>query len=293
MAVSHDLYRAGTLDVQWLERMYNNRMRVPAHGDYFARWAAASELARRSVTCQLDLPYGDGPREALDVFPAASKGAPLAVFVHGGYWKSLDKSQHGFVAAALHDLGAAVVVPNYGRCPQSSVMQITLQLARATAWAWRHAREFNADPRRVVVVGHSAGAHAAAMLLTCVWSALDPALPAGLVKGALGLSGIYDLVPLMSVPSLQEVLRITPQQALAASPARLPAPRRGRFYAVVGGQESAEFLRQNRLLQRMWGRQCAVLAQTVAELNHFSILDALAEPGSRVHALARRLLRSV
>jgi arylformamidase len=291
MAISHDLDRSDAPDPQWLERMYNNRVRVPDHGDYFARWAAASALARRGMACELDVPYGDGPREALDTFPAARKGAPLAVFVHGGYWKSLDKAEHGFAAAALHDLGAAVVAPNYGRCPQCSIEQITLQLARATAWAWRHARDLNADPRRVVVVGHSAGAHLAAMLLACAWPVFDAALPAGLVKGALGLSGIYDLAPLMDVPSLQEVLRITPRQARIASPARLAAPRRGRFYALAGGEESHEFLRQNRLLQQAWGRECVPLAQAVAGLNHFSIVDALAAPGSRVHGVARQLLR--
>jgi arylformamidase len=293
MAILHDLYRSDVHDAQWFERMYNNPMRVPEYGQYLARWTAASQLARRGIPCEPDVPYGEQPREVLDVFPAKSKGAPLAVFVHGGYWKSLDKSQHSFVAAALHDLGAAVVVPNYGRCPQSNIAQITLQLVHATVWAWRHARELNADPRRVVVIGHSAGAHTAAMLLACVWPALDRALPAGLVKGAVGLSGIYDLVPLMDVPSLQEVLRLTPQQALAASPAWLPAPRCGRFYAAAGGLEGAEFLRQNRLLARRWGRERAPLAQTVAGLNHFSILDALVESSSQVHALARRLLRSV
>jgi arylformamidase len=273
--------------------MYNNRLRMPDHGEYFTRWAAASALARRSTACELDLPYGDGPREVLDVFPATGKGAPLVMFVHGGYWKSLDKAEHSFAAAALHDLGAAVVVPNYGRCPQSSIAQITLQLVRATAWAWRHARDLNADPRRVVVVGHSAGAHLAAMLLACAWPVFDKALPAGLVKGALGLSGIYDLAPLMEAPSLQEVLRITPQQARSASPVQLLAPRRGRFYALVGGEESSEFLHQNRLLQRAWGRERVPLAQAVAGLNHFSIVDALATPGSRVHGVARQLLRGV
>jgi len=293
MAISHDLDRSDSPDPQRLERMYNNRVRVLDHGEYFARWAATSALAQRSMVCELNVPYGDGLREVLDVFPAARPGAPLVVFVHGGYWKSSDKAEHSFVAAALHDLGAAVVVPNYGRCPQCSIKQITLQLLRAAAWAWRHAHDLNADPRRMAVMGHSAGAHLAAMLLACAWPVFDKALPAGMVKGALGLSGIYDLTPLMDVPSLQEVLRITPHEALIASPARLPAPKRGRFCALAGSEESSEFLRQNGLLQRAWGRERVPLAQTVAGLNHFSIVDALAAPGSRVHGAARQLLRLV
>ena len=120
-------------DIQWLERMYNNRMRVPDHGDYFARWAAQSAMVRRSLPCQLDVPYGDGPRQRLDAFAARQAGAPLVVFVHGGYWKALDKSFHSFVAGELHDAGAAVVVPNYALAPQASVPQITMEIAQAVA----------------------------------------------------------------------------------------------------------------------------------------------------------------
>lgn len=277
-------------DTQWLERMYNNRMRVPDHGDYFARWAAESALARRRLPCELDVPYGDGPRETLDAFPALRKGAPLAVFVHGGYWKALDKSHHSFVAASLHEAGAAVVVPNYAFCPKLTIPQITLQVARAVAWGWRHASQLGADPRRVTVIGHSAGGHMAAMMLACAWNVFDAGLPAGMVKGALGISGLYDLDPLMNTPSFQEVLRLTPQQVHTASPARLPSPSRGRFYSAVGAQESGEYLRLNRLIQQSWGRERVPVAVSLSGLNHFSILDALVKPGHRLNSLARELM---
>ena len=90
MARLNDSSRRDQPDTQWLERMYNNRLRVPEHGDHFARWSAESALARRSLPCDLDVPYGDAPRERLDAFAAKGKGAPLVVFVHGGYWKALD-----------------------------------------------------------------------------------------------------------------------------------------------------------------------------------------------------------
>ena len=293
MARSTDIYRTDLPDTQWLERMYNNRMRVPDHGDYFVRWAAESALARRSLPCELDVAYGSGPKETLDAFAAPRAGAPLVVFVHGGYWKALDKSQHSFIASAMHRLGAATVVPNYAFCPQLTVPQITLQMVHATAWAWRHAKRLNADPRRIVVMGHSAGGHAVAMLMACAWPVVDAALPANLVKAGLGLSGLYDLEPLMHVPSLQEVLRLTADQVQDASPARLPAPRHGRFVALVGGDESGEYLRLNRLLQQRWGRERVPLAQALPGLNHFSIVDALVTPGEATHRVAARLLQSV
>lgn len=292
MAQPNDSSRRDQPDPQWLERMYNNRLRVPDHGDYFTRWAAASALARSSLACELDVPYGDGARERLDAFAAARAGAPLVVFVHGGYWKAMDKSQHSFVAAALHDAGAAVVVPNYTLAPLASVPQITLQVMRAVAWAWRHARALRADARRLVVIGHSAGGTMAAMTLACAWPLIEPGMPTGAVRRAMGVSGLYDLEPLMHTPSLQEVLRLSPTQVQQASPARVPVPARARLLAVVGGHESGEYLRQTRLIQHTWGRERVPLAARLAGLNHFSVLDSLASRGSRLHTLMRQQLKA-
>lgn len=280
-------------DIQWLERMYNNRMRVPDHADYYARWAAESALVRRSLPCDVDVAYGTAPGETLDVFPAARPGAPVVVFIHGGYWRGMDKSQHSFLVPSLRAQGAAVVVPNYALCPQVSIPQITLQMVLAVGWAWRNARRFGGDARRLVVIGHSAGGQLAAMMLACAWPTAQAGLPRDVVKAALGISGLYDLQPLLHTPSLQEVLRLTPDQVAQASPARLPAPARGRLIGVVGGDESGEYLRQNRLIQQAWGRERVPVASVLAGLNHFSVLDSLAQPGTRLHALARQLLRAV
>ena len=290
MARPNDSSRRDLPDIQWLERMYNNRLRVPDHGDYFARWAAESALVRRSLPCQLDVRYGDGAGETLDAFAAARPRSPIVVFIHGGYWKAMDKSQHSFVVPALRDLGAAVVVPNYALAPKVGIPDITLQMVRAVAWSWRHARTLGGDARRIVVMGHSAGGQLAAMMLACAWNRFEPALPPRLVRAALGISGLYDLQPLLHTPSLQEVLRLTPRQVQAASPARLPAPAHGRLISAVGGDESSEYLRLNRLIQQAWGRERVPVAAVLPGLNHFSILDALATPRSRLHRLAAGLL---
>ena len=290
MARPNDSSRRDLPDIQWLERMYNNRQRVPDHGDYFARWAAESALVRRSLPCQLDVRYGDGAGETLDAFAAARPRSPIVVFIHGGYWKAMDKSQHSFVVPALRDLGAAVVVPNYALAPKVGIPDITLQMVRAVAWSWRHARTLGGDARRIVVMGHSAGGQLAAMMLACAWNRFEPALPPRLVRAALGISGLYDLQPLLHTPSLQEVLRLTPRQVQAASPARLPAPAHGRLISAVGGDESSEYLRLNRLIQQAWGRERVPVAAVLPGLNHFSILDTLATPRSRLHRLAASLL---
>jgi len=291
MARPNDSSRRDLPDIQWLERMYNNRQRVPDHGDYFARWAAESALVRRSLPCQLDVRYGDGAGETLDAFAAARPRSPIVVFIHGGYWKAMDKSQHSFVVPALRDLGAAVVVPNYALAPKVGIPDITLQMVRAVAWSWRHARTLGGDARRIVVMGHSAGGQLAAMMLACAWNRFEPALPPRLVRAALGISGLYDLQPLLHTPSLQEVLRLTPRQVQAASPARLPAPAHGRLISAVGGDESSEYLRLNRLIQQAWGRERVPVAAALPGLNHFSIVDALARPGHRLNRMVQELLR--
>ena len=279
-------------DGAWYDGMYNNRELVPGHPAHFARWAEESRQARAQGPCELDLRYGDGDKETLDVFPAPQADAPVLVFVHGGYWRSLDKADHSFIAPAFTRHGACVVVPNYALCPAVTIPQITLQVARAVAWTWHNAARFGGDRRRIVVAGHSAGGQLAAMMLACLWPQLDAALPRDAVRSALAISGLHDLDPLMRTTFLQPVIRLTPEQVQQASPARLPAPRHGTLYTVAGGDESAEYHRQNRLIQEAWGARRVPVCELLPGLNHFSVLEALVEPSHRLHQLAVDLLRA-
>jgi arylformamidase len=276
-------------DPAWLEAQYNNRARIPDHAAIFARWAEASAHSRAHGRCVLDLPYGSDPAERLDVFPAATPNAPVLVFIHGGYWRSLDKADHSFVAPALAAAGAMVVVPNYGLCPAVGIEHIALQMASALAWVHRHAAEHGGDPQRIVVAGHSAGGHLAAMLLCCRWATVAPDLPAALVAGALAISGLYDLEPLRHTPFLQADLRLTPTAVRRLSPAFFPRPR-GKLFAVAGGDESEEFLRQNTLIRDVWGPTAVPVNETLSGHHHLSVLNSLADPAGRLHALALRLL---
>jgi arylformamidase len=286
------------LSPEWHNHQYNNRARIPEHPQIFQRWIEMSEAARRMLIGQsrLDMPYTAAGEhdtsEQLDVFMPvrrAKAGSPMLVFIHGGYWRSLDKSDHSFIAPAFVNAGAVVVVPNYALCPAVSIEQITMQTVQALAWAWRHARELGGDPSRIVVVGHSAGGHLAAMLQCCQWKKFGKDLPSNLVRAALSISGLFELEPLRLTPFIQADLQLTEASALKLSPAYMPAPA-GPLVAMVGEKESEEFLRQNRLIAERWGRKVVPVCEEVPGRNHLDVLYELALPTSRAHQLTLNLL---
>ena len=279
----------------WHDRMYNNRALVPDFLTHFNRWREGSAQALALLPVQRDLRYGDGPQETLDVFPALRPKAPVVVFIHGGYWRALDKSDHAFVAPPLRDMGACTVIVNYALCPGSDSVPVTipdiaLQMARALAWVWRHIGVHGGDRDNITVAGHSAGGHLAAMLLACRWSQLGRDLPPHLVRKALSVSGLFDLEPIRKTPHLQVDLRITSAHVRLASPAKWPRPRQGVLYSVAGGDESEEFLRHNRLIQQAWGARTVPVCEVLPGLNHFSVISELTREGSRLHALMRELM---
>jgi len=276
-------------DAHWYDRMYNNRAMVPEFGQYFDRWVRESAAAR-SQACSTSVAYGAHSTETLDIFPANRPGAPVLVFIHGGYWRFLDKFDHSFVALPFQRAGCTVVVPNYALCPAVTVPDITLQMVRALAWVSRHIDGYGGDPSRITVAGHSAGGHLAAMLMACQWQAFGPDLPPNVVRNALSISGLHELESVRRSPMLQSGLLLTDEDVLKASPAWLPAPARGELMCVVGGDESEEFLRQNALMQQAWGTQRVPQALAMPGRQHFSMLDALCEPTHAVHRMASDLL---
>lgn len=269
--------------------MYNNRAMVPDHAERLRDWARRSAVVRASQPAALDLRYGPEASETLDVFPAATAdAASVLVFLHGGYWRALDKADHSFVAPAFNQAGVCVVVPNYALCPGTEAAPVGIgtiarQMQAVLAWVQCHIHAHGGDPARITVAGHSAGGQLAAWLL-----AQNPAE----VRNALSISGLHDLEPIWRTAFLQQDLRLDAAQVQALSPARLPAPARGRLVAVVGGDESAEFLRQAQLVQDVWGAQRVPRVEVLPGRNHFTVLEALAEPDHALHRLALELLRS-
>ncbi|MGA0545906.1 alpha/beta hydrolase [Brevundimonas sp. VNH65] len=250
------------------ESQYNNRAAVPDHPAVMARWKTDAEAAR-AARPPLAVTYGDGPREVMDLWEAAPD-APTAVFIHGGYWQALDKSWFSWIAPPLLAHGVSVAIPSYDLCPEVSLSRIVHQI-RTVADQLRER-----TGARPFVFGHSAGGHLAACLLS-----------EGRASGALAVSGVFDLEPLIPT-SLNAALGLDVMTARALSPIHWPPPNGGApggtaLDCVVGGAETAEFLRQSRAMADLWASKgVETRFEALDGLNHFTVLDPLADAESQL-----------
>jgi len=274
------------------EAEYNNRARVPEHPEIFARWTRDAELFRdeslKSGRAELGLYYGDTPRQYFDLFlPAAGAAAPLAIFIHGGWWRSLDPSFYSHVARGPNARGIGVAVVGYDLCPNVSIADIIEQMRRACAFLWQR------FSRRMLVYGHSAGGHLAAAMFATDWASLYPKAPTDLIPAGYSISGVFDLTLLVGI-SVNQDLRLDAAKARDVSPVFWPVQSGRIFDAVVGGLESSEFKRQSQIIAQAW-RQAG--AQTryeeIAGANHFTVIELLADPQSAMTARVAELARQI
>ncbi|MEO0729065.1 MAG: alpha/beta hydrolase [Pseudomonadota bacterium] len=261
-----------------LENEYNNRQRVPQHGAFAERWVAAGEAFREAAAdrCELDISYGEGERNAYDLFnpKANASDAPLVVYIHGGYWQRGDRKEYSCVAEALTEHGVSVALPSYSLCPDVTVKDIVAELASFTAHVYDRTK------KRPLIVGHSAGGHLASALLATDWSTHSNA-PEDLVRAAYSISGVFNLRPLIRT-SLNDALQLDRDAADDVSTSLWTPPPAGRkLVAAVGALESREFMRQSLELVARWGEAGTVAeCVVVPDANHFSIVDHLMKPGS-------------
>ncbi|WP_137109129.1 alpha/beta hydrolase [Rhodobacter sp. SY28-1] len=271
---------------------YRIRSFVPDFDAISAEIAARSRaLAARSMMW-LGSPYGTGPRERMDILlpPNLRHGAPIHMFVHGGYWRSGDKADYTCVAAPVLAAGGIAAVVEYDLMPGTRLPVLVDQIRRAAAWVASQARNLGADPARLTVSGHSAGAHLASYLAATGPSDQHP--PSTPVAGFLLLSGIYDL---SDIPAsfLKDEARMTQAEAAAWSPLTAHQHCGPRRIVALGADETPPFHSQAaRLHRRFAAAGIASDLMLLPGLNHMNVVLDLADPGQPLGQALADLVQS-
>lgn len=261
METWHDLDRTA------LDRAYNARDSVPDFAAEMQRWVNLSAVARFHLEPTLDIVYDPTSGMALDWFSGAS-GGPVLLWIHGGYWRALSKTEQSLVAPGLVAAGIHVAIMDYSLAPAVTLDEIVRQVRAAAAFVAATAASHGADPARIFVAGHSAGGHLTGMLLT------EP----GSLRGGIALSGLFDLEP-MRLSYINEWLHLDAPAARRLSPLHQVPDAAPALLASYGGLESDEFRWQSETYVAAWqkaGHRVALAAQPTR--HHFDIVVAFGDP---------------
>jgi arylformamidase len=274
-----------------LDNQYNTRLQVPEYADYYNRWEQLSSKTEQKLPGIKDVSYGNLQRERLDIYPSVQPRSKTLVFIHGGYWQTLDKSMFRFIANGFYAYGITTVLITYPLAPEASIGQIVSSCRKAIQWLYGNLAAFNGDPDQMYVAGHSAGGHLAAMLMATDWKAFDPHLPNNILKGVCTVSGLFNLEPIQRA-YLNAVLKIDEETAKWNSPARLEPLSACPLIVAVGEAESAEFKDQSQELYRSWKDKGAdIQLLLLPGQNHYSIAEAVVDSQSLLHEALRELMK--
>jgi arylformamidase len=274
------LYRG--FDRKALDAAYNNTEAVgqARRDQYVAGWTARGEAFRASRRGRLDLRYGEGARQRLDIFPCGVAGAPTVIYIHGGYWQANDKEPYAFLGEGLLPAGWNLALVEYTLAPAARMDAIVTEVRASVAWVIDHAADHGGDPRRVFVTGHSAGGHLTAMAMTDTR-----------VAGGVAISGIFDLEPIR-LCYLNDKLRLDPAEAERNSPIRHLPAQAAPLVVTVGLGELPELIRQSAEYAEAWRKQgLPGRYLPLPRHEHFSILEELARPDGAILAALKELAK--
>ena len=275
----------------YYNQQYDATATIPDHAKIFGRWVRDSGQVRSAGGGLLDLAYGESEGERLDLFPAQQSGAPLIVFIHGGWWRSLDKKHFHFMAPAYRDAGFNFALTNYTLAPAATLEEIMRQQARALVWLYRNADQYGYDRNHIVVAGHSAGAQLAAAMMAN-WGMEGADVPADLVKGGILLSGVYDLETVRLADLINVDVKLQADDVMKLSPIHMAMPQHARFITAVGALEAAEFRREAAMLIEHW-KASHVSNLLLPERNHLTICEAFCTPGDPLFEAGVQMLNSI
>ena len=260
-----------------LDDQYNQRILVPDANDYMARHGVESAKVRQTLQCKLDVAYGPSEDERADIFPAADDGAPVVVYYHGGAWTRWHKDNNSFQAPAFVNAGATFVPINFGLVPAVDLDELMRQCRAAVQWVYRNARDFGADPDRLYVAGHSSGGHGVGLLVVTDWAG-DWGLPAGVIKGAFAVSGMYDLEP-VRLSSRNQYLNLDEGMTARNSAQRQVPDHMPPMVIAYGEREQVEFRRHSQdFAAELRRRGHPVTELDLPGLHHFEMAEQFANP---------------
>ena len=271
-----------------LEFQYNPRESVPEYPALAKTRSEASRKARATLKSWLNVPYGNSPRQILDIYPADRPQGPVLVYIHGGYWRTGSKDENCNFAPTFVERGATVVLVEYDLCPSVTVTDIVGQTRASIAWVHRNIIRYGGNPSKLYVSGHSAGGHLTAMALAHDWE--KEGLPRNLIKGAVATSGVYDLDMVMQI-SVNEQVRMTPEIARENSPFLHPPVPTCPVVVAVGGAEPKGWQQMSEdyfKLCRERGLVCEYLV--VPGANHYTMSEHLEDA---VSPLAQAMLKQM
>ena len=265
------------------EAQYNLRTGRPDYDvTVIPDWMARSDAARAKMTCKIDIRYGEGERQLLDVYPCGDASAPTLVYFHGGYWQRGEKALYGFLAQPFVGAGVNVVVVGYDLCPNVTITRISEEAREAMAYIWRNAAELGANRDRILVMGHSAGGHITEMMMGTKWTVLGDDLPADLVKAGIPVSPLSLLEPVRLTQGLNAGIQMDAEEAERESPMlNHPPTTNAPQLVVVGGAETDEFHRQAQMyVDAFNNNDRSVDLYVVPDVDHFDELNVLVDSSS-------------
>ncbi len=276
-----------------VEKQYNPRTTVTPEQllAYTEQGARASEAARHKFKGVYDLRYGSGPLETADFFYCGKPNQPVMVFFHGGYWRARDKKDYSFVVNGVLPLGCSVVVMNYDLCPAVTVAQIVDQTRRGLEWVAQQAASWGVDGDKILVSGHSAGAHIIAATLAQTGEAFQ--LKQHSIKKAYLISGVFDVEPVLEI-SVNEEVHLKPADVHALSPVRHPFAADVNYEVFVGGAEPRDWIGESsRMAAHLNAMGCRVGLHELPGLNHYTVLHEMDSPTGYISKLVARDLKTL
>ena len=274
-----------------LDAEYDNRSKIPNALELLKDFAELSEVTRRNLEGRLGVSFGLDAEETLDIFFPPNAGdnlMPIQLFIHGGYWTTMSKSDFSYVAETFTQKGCVTVVINYGLIPSVDMDEVVRQCRAGLVWIYRNGESFGGNPDRIFISGHSAGGHLVAMMMATNWpdfDSLSPTLPKDLIKGGCGISGLYDLEPIR-LCFLNEDLRLGKMEVNRNSPVLLGPAGSAPLLLTVGSLEGPEYLRQSEELAAAWRPHGVEVDVVVQEgQDHFTMVLQLSEANSRLSTM--------